>query len=92
MPSSERDWTLSLEDKTPIGTLLEEMRRFESPLLEEVFLLDLYKSEKIGKDRKNATFRFQYRDPSKTVEFKDVEKEHERVTQHIAEKLANIVP
>ena len=91
MTSSERDRTLSLEDKTPIGTLLEEMRRFESPLLEEVFLLDLYKSEKIGKDRKNATFRFRYRDLNKTIEAEEVEVEHKRLTQYIAEKLGNRV-
>jgi len=92
MPASERDWTISLEEKIPIGTLLEEMKLFNSPLLEEVFLLDLYKSEKIGKDRKNATFRFRYRDPNKTIEAEEVEMEHKRLTQHIAEKLGNRVP
>ena len=92
MPASERDWTISLEDKTPVGTLIEEMRRFDSPLLEDVFLLDLYKSEKIGKDRKNATFRFRYRDRKKTIEAEKVELEHKRLTEHIAEKLGNRVP
>ncbi|NGX37395.1 MAG: Phenylalanine--tRNA ligase beta subunit [Chlamydiae bacterium] len=90
-PGSRRDWTLTLEEKTSIGSILDAIGKFSSPLLEKVFLLDLYKSEKIGKDRKNATFRFQYRDREKTVEYDEVEKEHKRLTQHIAEKLSNSV-
>ncbi len=91
-PASERDWTISVEDKTPIGTLLEEIRSFDSPILEEGILLDLYQSEKIGKDKKNATFRLRYRDQNKTIKAKEIEMEHRRLTQHIAEKLGNRVP
>lgn len=87
-PGSERDWTVTLDEKMAIGKVLEEMRAFPSTLLENVFLLDLYKSDKIGKDRKNATFRIQYRDPNKTIEYQVVEDEHQRLLQYIAEKLA----
>ncbi len=90
-PGSERDWTITLANKTPIGTVLDEIRELHSPLLEKVFLLDLYKSDKIGKDRKNATFRFQYRDLTKTIAYEDVEKEHAKLTEHIAEKFASVV-
>lgn len=86
-PGSERDWTITLEEKMPIGKVLSEIRSFPSTLVEHVFLLDLYKSDKIGKDRKNATFRIQYRDPTKTIEYQDVEDEHKRLLQFIAEKL-----
>lgn len=87
-PGSERDWTITLEEKVPIGKVLSEIRSFPSSLLESVFLLDLYKSDKIGKDRKNATFRFQYRDLNKTIEYQEVEDEHKRLLEYIAEKLA----
>ncbi len=92
LPSSQRDWTISMLDKTPIGIIFDEIKTLKSSLLENVFLLDVYKSDKIGKDRKNATFRFKYRDQAKTIEYEVVEKEHERLTLHIAEKLENIVP
>lgn len=87
-PGSERDWTITLEEKVPIGKILSEIQSFPSTLLENVFLLDLYKSDKIGKDRKNATFRLQYRDPKRTIEYQEVEDEHHRLLQYIAEKLA----
>lgn len=92
MPGSERDWTLSLEDQTPIGSVVETIQSFDSSLLEQFFLLDLYKSDDIGKNGKNATFRFLYRDPGKTISAEEVEKEHKRLTQHVAEKLGHRVP
>jgi phenylalanyl-tRNA synthetase beta chain len=86
-PGSERDWTLTMDDATPVGNVIELIQRFKSPLLEKVSLLDLYKSEQIGKDRKNATFRFVYRDLQKTVSQETVEQEHAKLVQHVAEKL-----
>lgn len=90
-PGSERDWTITLDEKTPIGAILEEITNANAPILEKVFLLDLYKSDKIGKDRKNATFRLVYRDPKKTVAFEEVEKQHAKITEDIAKKFANVV-
>ena len=54
-----------------------------SRLLESVTLLDVYRSEKIGKGKKNATFRFVYRDRKKTIAQKVVDAEHERITSQI---------
>jgi phenylalanyl-tRNA synthetase beta chain len=82
-PGSQRDWTITLAKKVPIGDLMKELHRLSSPLLEGVHLLDLYKSSKIGEDRKNATLRFQYRDKNKTIEFEEVEKEHKKLTEHL---------
>lgn len=90
-PSSERDWTISLRDTAPIGSIFEQVYATSSPLLEEILLLDLYKSDKIGKDRKNVTFRFRYRDRNKTVEYEDVEKEHRKLTSFLEEKLKDII-
>jgi phenylalanyl-tRNA synthetase beta chain len=86
-PGSERDWTVTLSDQTPIGTLLDAIQSTHSRLLEKVILLDLYKSEQIGKDKKNATFRFFYRDREKTIALETVEKEHARLTAAAAAKL-----
>jgi len=91
-PGSARDWTITLAEKMPIGTILHAIKSYSSPILENVYLLDLYKSDKIGKNRKNATFRFQYRDPKKTIEYEDVEKAHKELTEHLAEKFADVVP
>ena len=82
-PGSERDWTITLDEWIPIETILSSLRAVPSRLLEKVILLDLYKSEQIGKDKKNATFRFFYRDTEKTLAFETVEKEHARITDAV---------
>ena len=86
-PGSERDWTVTLNDELPIEDVLHVLRSVPSRLLERVTLLDLYKSEQIGKDKKNATFRFFYRDIEKTIAYEAVEKEHARMISAAAEKL-----
>ncbi len=78
-PGSEIDWTITLDERIPIETILSSIRALPSRLLEKVIFLDLYKSEQIGKDKKNATFRFFYRDTEKTLAFETVEKEHARI-------------
>ena len=88
-PGSERDWTLHLKDETPIQLVFRAVQGISSPFLEKFTLLDLYKSEQIGKDRKNATFRFLYRDTRKTIALETVEKEHTRLTQEVANKLSD---
>jgi phenylalanyl-tRNA synthetase beta chain len=86
-PGSERDWTLTLDEELPIDTFLNAVKEVPSRLLEKIYLLDLYKSEQIGKDKKNATFRFLYRDKEKTIALETVEREHARITQEVAKKL-----
>jgi phenylalanyl-tRNA synthetase beta chain len=86
-PGSERDWTLTLKDEVPIAKVLSVIQMISSHLLEQVILLDLYKNEQLGKDRKNATFRFIYRDKQKTLSLETIEREHAKMTQEVAEKL-----
>lgn len=78
-PGSELDWTLTLNDDLPIESVLSALRSVPSRLLEKITFLGLYKSEQIGKDKKNATFRFFYLDREKTIAFETVEQEHERI-------------
>lgn len=86
-PHSDRDWTLSLKDDFPISHVFQAIQSLKSRFLESYFLLDLYKSEQIGKDKKNATLRFVYRDQEKTIDIETVEREHSKLTQAVAEKL-----
>ncbi len=86
-PGSERDWTVTLNETMPIENVLRAIRSIHSKILENVELLDLYKSEQIGKDKKNATFRFFYRDLSKTIAFETVEREHARITGEVGKNL-----
>jgi phenylalanyl-tRNA synthetase beta chain len=90
-PSSERDWTITLYHDFPIGDALAAIRSISSPLLESATLLDVYCSERVGKERKNVTFHFVYRDRNKTVSQEEVDAEHARITQEVLRILGKAV-
>lgn len=88
-PSSDRDWTVTLKEKTPIEEVLRSIRSIQHPLLEKVEFTDIYRSEKLGLDKKNATFHFVYRDKEKTIEQDVVEQAHQKLTNETLKLLNN---
>lgn len=90
-PGSERDWTVSLSDRVPCGAIFDLIRQYAPPLLEQVSLLDLYRSERLGSGIKNLTFRFFYRDRTKTVQQEDVDNKHNRLIQKVIADLGDAV-
>ena len=77
-PSSERDWTLSLQKEEEIAPILKKIWKTASSLLEKVDVIDLYIDPK-KPETKNITLRLTYRDKNKTLSFKEVEKEHQKI-------------
>lgn len=86
-PASMRDWTLTLKQNFPIKEVFHLIQEQHSTILEDVSILDLYQSEKLGNEWRNVTFRFVYRDPRQTVSFKVVEDEHAKITTNVLHKL-----
>ena len=86
-PSSERDWTITLDDAFEISRILEDRKISNSSLLEKVELLDLFRGSSVPEGKKNATFRFTYRDRKKTISFEDVEKEHGKLTDSLSKSI-----
>lgn len=88
-PGSDRDWTATFHRDIPLGKVFDVITVFPSKLLKGVKLLDVYESEKLGKDKKNITFRFTYRSDKQTVEQPQVEKEHTRLIEEIQKKFSD---
>lgn len=88
-PGSERDWTVTLTEATPASSAFDLIKKYAPALLENVILLDLYRSEKLGSGLKNATFRFFYRDTSKTIQQEEVDAKHTRLIQHVTAGLGS---
>ena len=87
-PSSERDWTVPLPAAILIETVLDKILSSSSLLLEKAELIDLYVPETSG--HKNATFRFTYRDPLKTISFEEVENAHAKLIGWLQNSLPNV--
>ena len=90
-PGSERDWTITCDRHLPMGTLFDAIKAFPSKLLKAFSLLDVYESEKIGKEKKNITLRFTYRSDKQTIEQPQVDKEHNRLTEEIQKKFRDFI-
>ncbi len=82
LPSSERDWTVSLPPNLPMEMLFKSIKAHQPLFLESFELIDLY-------EKQNATFRFTYRDPLKTISAEEVEKEHGKLISQVSETLNN---
>jgi phenylalanyl-tRNA synthetase beta chain len=82
-PCSQRDWTITLQGAMPVEKVLKSVLSLKSCLLEDVFVLDVYQSDKLGSDKKNVTLRFIYRDKEKTIEQETVENEHSKLINKI---------
>lgn len=88
-PSSSRDWTVTLSKQASVAMLLEQIRKLATPLLEDVFLVDLYENKDLGAQVYNPTFRFVYRNNERTVEQEAVDKEHWRLVDEITKLIGN---
>jgi phenylalanyl-tRNA synthetase beta chain len=89
-PGSERDWTITIDEKMEISKLLDLIKSVPSSLLENISLLDIYRSEKLGGELKNVTFRFVYRDNKKTLAQEEVDREHARITNEVQARIEAI--
>jgi phenylalanyl-tRNA synthetase beta chain len=90
-PSSSRDWTITMIEEEPVDSIFKAISSLGSNLLEDTFLLDIYRSERIGKGRKNVTIRLVYRSQDKTVSQQDVDQEHSRLTEETLKLLGKSV-
>ena len=86
-PSSERDWTLTVEEGVSLESILDAISSLKSRLIEKVTLLDIYRSEQLGSGLKNVTLRFVYRDIEKTISQETVEKEHGRIIDGVVKSI-----
>lgn len=88
-PSSERDWTVTASKKVSFEELFHLIESAKSPLLEDVSLVTIYESEKLGADQHNLTLRFVYRDKQKTVSQQEVDTEHARLVAKASDYISN---
>lgn len=84
-PVVRRDMTLIAPESLAIGSVVDTVKALREPLLEDVFLVDIYTPE--GASERNLSFRFVFRHPERTLKDKEVEKINLRIGQHLVDKL-----
>jgi len=76
--------TLTIDDKLNIQTIFDIFEKIKSKILEKIYLVDLFKNVE---DKKNVTFRFIYRDTTKTISNDEIETQHLKITKEITKHL-----
>jgi len=90
-PCSVRDWTITMIEEEPVESVFSAVRGLQSKLLEELELIMIFRSDRIGSHRKNVTFRFVYRDQQKTLSQEEVDQEHSHLTEETLKLLGKAV-
>lgn len=90
-PCSERDWTITVPESLTYKEIIQAIQSVPARFIENVSLVDIYRSDKIGKEMKNVTLHFVYRDKSKTIEQETVEAEHAHVTTESLKRIQDSI-
>jgi len=83
-PGSDRDWTFTIDKSYLMQDIFNAIEKNRPSILEKVDLISIFESEQIGKDKKNVTLRFYYRDPSQTLSYEETEKKHNLLKTNVA--------
>lgn len=84
-PVVRRDMTLVAPQDLAISTIIGTVHAIHEPLLEDVYLVNMYTPE--GSVERNLSFRFVFRHLDKTLKDKEVEKVISRLSQYLLKHL-----
>lgn len=71
-PAVERDLAIIVDEEIEVGQIEKIIIKKAKKLLEEVKLFDIYRDEKIGKDKKSVAYSLTFRDKDKTLSDEEV--------------------
>ena len=81
-PSSTRDITLTISEKTELQSLYDLIAKAKTSHLRNVELVDIFKDEqKVGKGLQNITLRLIYRNDDSTIEMQQVDDDHNKIAK-----------
>ncbi len=66
-PAVSRDIAVVVDEKVGAGTMMDAIRRAAGRTLEEVRLFDIYRGDKLGRDKKSVAYAITLRAPDRTL-------------------------
>ena len=82
-PSVTRDFAFVCDEDVAVQDILDEFLKL--PLVEEAELFDIYRGEQVGQGKKSVAVAVVFRDNSKTLQDKDIEKQLGKALKAIAD-------
>lgn len=91
-PATARDATLIVDKHLETGAILEQVRRMNESLVEEVRLFDVFEGRPIAEGRKSISLRIVYRSAQSTLEDAAVNQLHKTITNRLVEQFNADLP
>lgn len=86
-PAITRDIALLVDDLVLVQEIEDAIRKAGGQVVEKVELFDVYKGAQIPEGKKSIAYAIAYRDPSKTLKDKDINKVHDKILRALEYKL-----
>ena len=84
-PAVYRDLSLVIDDALEVEEVMEAIRAFQHPFLEEVNLFDVYRGAPIPEGKKGISFRIRYQANDRTLTDEEVNQDHEELISRLKE-------
>ncbi|MCX8027029.1 MAG: phenylalanine--tRNA ligase subunit beta [Thermodesulfovibrionales bacterium] len=90
-PYIERDVAILIDNSIEVARLFEILRSYESPIIENIRLFDVYKGKGIADDKKSVAFNIRYRSNEKTLSDSEIETLHNDFVNFILSRTGGIL-
>ncbi|MGB0578381.1 MAG: phenylalanine--tRNA ligase subunit beta [Limisphaerales bacterium] len=87
VPGSRRDIALLVDEAITHEEILKTAKKAKADNLESIELFDIFRGQNIPEGQKSVAYAFNYRHPERTLKDKEVDKAHNKVTEHLKSKL-----
>ena len=84
-PAVYRDLSIVVDESLEAERVMEAIRTFRQPFVEEVTLFDIYQGPPIPEGRKGVTYRIRYQASDRTLTDEEVNQFHEKVISQLRE-------
>ncbi|MCX7991519.1 MAG: phenylalanine--tRNA ligase subunit beta [Proteobacteria bacterium] len=86
-PKVDRDITVIVNEDLPVADIQKIIFSSGAEFLENIRLVDLFRGEKIGTDKKSLTFKLIFQSMEKTLNDEEVNKETQKIADNLLKKL-----
>lgn len=80
-PAVTRDVALVMDEKQPVGPVLDAIRRAGGPLLEHADMFDVYRGAQLGEGKKSVAFTLRMRAKDRTLTDEEVAKAFDKIVR-----------
>lgn len=82
-PPVVEDISAIFDENVEMQNIIDQVKRAGEPLVKNIEIIDIFRSEKIGRGKKSVTLRLTYQEASKTPDQEEVTKFRNIISDHI---------